>query len=32
MEGGFPPKMISDLGRTIGEAGLKSSTVIQKLT
>lgn len=32
MEGGFPPKKIQNMGQTIAEAGLKSSTIIQKLT
>jgi hypothetical protein len=32
MAGGFPPKKIEKLTQTIEEAGLKSSTIIQKLT
>eukprot|EP00826_Nyctotherus_ovalis_P056120 TRINITY_DN751_c0_g2_i2.p1 TRINITY_DN751_c0_g2~~TRINITY_DN751_c0_g2_i2.p1 ORF type:complete len:157 (+),score=53.86 TRINITY_DN751_c0_g2_i2:370-840(+) len=32
MESGFPPKKIENLSQTVGQAGLKSSTIIQKLT
>jgi len=31
VEAGFPPKVISNLAQTVGQANLKSSTIIQKL-